>query len=158
MEATVEHPFFVIGQGWSAYNPERTRNFYGLVCHRLQVGDVCISLTHRDIAGTSASSSTLPTTTTTTTARSSEAKETREQSVGHSPPLAPAGSVKAETSGSLSSPDAAVAEDAVKTKRSSRTRTPTPLALSSADRKRSCSPPLDTTDDAKHPRRVRSAS
>uniref|UniRef100_A0A914W3N7 AXH domain-containing protein n=1 Tax=Plectus sambesii TaxID=2011161 RepID=A0A914W3N7_9BILA len=49
VEATVEHPFFVIGQGWSSCNPDRTRNLYGLPCQRLQVGDICISLTHRDV-------------------------------------------------------------------------------------------------------------
>ena len=48
VEATYEHPFFVIGQGWSSHDPERTRLLYGLPCQRLTVGDVCISLTHRD--------------------------------------------------------------------------------------------------------------
>lgn len=48
VEATAEHPFFVIGQGWSSCNSERTENLYGLPCQRLQVGDVCISLTQND--------------------------------------------------------------------------------------------------------------
>ncbi|CAH1779842.1 unnamed protein product [Owenia fusiformis] len=48
VEATVEHPFFVFGQGWSSCYPERTLHRYGLNCHRLNVGDVCISLTHKD--------------------------------------------------------------------------------------------------------------
>lgn len=40
-----EHPFFVFGQGWSSCNPERTAQLYGLTCHHLQVGDVCVSVT-----------------------------------------------------------------------------------------------------------------
>lgn len=40
-----EHPFFVFGQGWSSCNPERTAQLYGLSCHHLQVGDVCVSIT-----------------------------------------------------------------------------------------------------------------
>lgn len=48
MEAALEHPFFVFGQGWSSCSPERTLQRYGLACQRLTVGDVCISLTHKD--------------------------------------------------------------------------------------------------------------
>ncbi|XP_077420576.1 ataxin-1-like [Vanacampus margaritifer] len=40
-----EHPFFVFGQGWSSYSPERTSQLYGLACHQMQVGDVCVSIT-----------------------------------------------------------------------------------------------------------------
>ncbi|KAL7854831.1 hypothetical protein SRHO_G00170210 [Serrasalmus rhombeus] len=40
-----EHPFFVFGQGWSSCSPERTAQLYGLTCHHLQVGDVCVSIT-----------------------------------------------------------------------------------------------------------------
>uniref|UniRef100_A0A4W5Q2B6 Ataxin 1 like n=1 Tax=Hucho hucho TaxID=62062 RepID=A0A4W5Q2B6_9TELE len=40
-----EHPFFVFGQGWSSCSPERTAQLYGLACHHLQVGDVCVSIT-----------------------------------------------------------------------------------------------------------------
>ncbi|XP_076879896.1 ataxin-1-like [Brachyhypopomus gauderio] len=39
-----EHPFFVFGQGWSSCSPERTAQLYGLACHHLQVGDVCVSV------------------------------------------------------------------------------------------------------------------
>uniref|UniRef100_A0A8C7WQM6 Ataxin 1-like n=1 Tax=Oryzias sinensis TaxID=183150 RepID=A0A8C7WQM6_9TELE len=39
-----EHPFFVFGQGWSSCSPERTAQLYGLVCHRLQIGDTCVSI------------------------------------------------------------------------------------------------------------------
>ena len=48
VEATLEHPFFVFGQGWSSCSPERTLQRYGLQCSKLLVGDVCISLTHKD--------------------------------------------------------------------------------------------------------------
>ncbi|XP_007570524.1 ataxin-1-like [Poecilia formosa] len=40
-----EHPFFVFGQGWSSCSPERTAQLYGLTCHLLQVGDMCVSIT-----------------------------------------------------------------------------------------------------------------
>lgn len=40
-----EHPFFVFGQGWSSCSPERTAQLYGLPCHHLQIGDVCVSIT-----------------------------------------------------------------------------------------------------------------
>jgi hypothetical protein len=46
-ESTLEHPFFVFDQGWASCYPERTLQCYGLKCHQLQVGDVCISLTPR---------------------------------------------------------------------------------------------------------------
>ena len=48
VEATQEHPFFVFGQGWSSCSPQRTMQYYSLQCHQLQVGDICISLTHKD--------------------------------------------------------------------------------------------------------------
>ena len=54
VEATLEHPFFVFGQGWSSCQPDRTSHRYGLSCHRLSVGDVCISLTHRDVTSRAA--------------------------------------------------------------------------------------------------------
>ena len=47
--ATLEHPFFVFGQGWSSCEPTRTRQRFGLDCHPLIVGDVCVSLTHKDV-------------------------------------------------------------------------------------------------------------
>lgn len=49
MEATLEHPFFVFGQGWSSCEPDRSLHRYGLDCQKLSVGDVCISLTHKDV-------------------------------------------------------------------------------------------------------------
>ena len=50
MEATLEHPFFVFGQGWSSCSVTRTLARYGLDCQKLNVGDVCISLTHKDVS------------------------------------------------------------------------------------------------------------
>lgn len=47
--ATLEHPFFVFGQGWSSCQPSLTLQRYGLPCERLIVGDVCVSLTHKDV-------------------------------------------------------------------------------------------------------------
>ncbi|XP_078607786.1 uncharacterized protein LOC144879837 isoform X1 [Branchiostoma floridae x Branchiostoma japonicum] len=45
VESTVDHPFFVVGQGWSSCRPERTLSRYSLQCHTLTVGDTCVSLT-----------------------------------------------------------------------------------------------------------------
>lgn len=46
-----EHPFFVYGQGWSSCSPERTARLFSLSCHRLQVGDVCISISLQSLNG-----------------------------------------------------------------------------------------------------------
>ncbi|XP_066493328.1 ataxin-1-like [Tiliqua scincoides] len=50
-----EHPFFVYGQGWSSCSPERTARLFSLSCHRLQVGDVCISISLQSLNGRLAS-------------------------------------------------------------------------------------------------------
>ena len=44
IEASLDHPFFVCGLGWSSCCPERTLRRYGLVCRRLAIGDTCVSL------------------------------------------------------------------------------------------------------------------
>uniref|UniRef100_A0A0R3S5E6 AXH domain-containing protein n=1 Tax=Elaeophora elaphi TaxID=1147741 RepID=A0A0R3S5E6_9BILA len=46
IEAGIEHPYFVVDQGWASCSPERTRATYGLICRQLNVGDVCIALRH----------------------------------------------------------------------------------------------------------------
>ncbi|XP_038070385.1 ataxin-1-like [Patiria miniata] len=51
LEAPMEHPFFVFGQGWSAVKPDRSLKSYHLGCHKLAVGDVCVSLTVKDKNG-----------------------------------------------------------------------------------------------------------
>ena len=48
VEAPFEHPFFVFGQGWSSVRPELSLKCYGLQCHMLAVGDVCVSLTVKE--------------------------------------------------------------------------------------------------------------
>lgn len=48
MESNPDHPFFVYGHGWASCDPDGSLNMFGLKCQRLQVGDVCISLTPRD--------------------------------------------------------------------------------------------------------------
>ncbi|XP_077166492.1 ataxin-1-like [Paroedura picta] len=53
-----EHPFFVYGQGWSSCSPERTARLFALSCHRLQVGDVCISISLQSLNGRVASQAT----------------------------------------------------------------------------------------------------
>ncbi|XP_069724329.1 ataxin-1-like isoform X1 [Phaenicophaeus curvirostris] len=55
-----EHPFFVYGQGWSSCSPGRTAQLFALPCHRLQVGDVCISISLQSMNGNSASQATYP--------------------------------------------------------------------------------------------------
>uniref|UniRef100_A0A1B6EKJ1 AXH domain-containing protein n=1 Tax=Cuerna arida TaxID=1464854 RepID=A0A1B6EKJ1_9HEMI len=46
-ESALGHPYFVYGQGWASCDPEKTLSLYGLRCHQLQVGDICISLSPR---------------------------------------------------------------------------------------------------------------
>ncbi|KFP28140.1 Ataxin-1-like, partial [Colius striatus] len=55
-----EHPFFVYGQGWSSCSPGRTAQLFALPCHRLQVGDVCISISLQSVNGNSASQANHP--------------------------------------------------------------------------------------------------
>ncbi|NWT73998.1 ATX1L protein, partial [Prunella himalayana] len=55
-----EHPFFVYGQGWSSCSPRRTAQLFALPCHRLQVGDVCISISLQSMNGNSASQANSP--------------------------------------------------------------------------------------------------
>lgn len=49
MEVLVEYPFFVFGQGWSSCCPDRTTQLLELPCTKLSVGDVCISLTLKNL-------------------------------------------------------------------------------------------------------------
>lgn len=55
IEVPPEHPFFVYGQGWSSCSPGRTAQLFSLPCHRLQVGDVCISISLQSLNSNSAS-------------------------------------------------------------------------------------------------------
>ncbi|XP_048411060.1 ataxin-1a [Stegostoma tigrinum] len=49
VEVLMEHPFFVFGKGWSSCCPDRTSQLFGLPCSKLSVGDVCISLTLKNL-------------------------------------------------------------------------------------------------------------
>lgn len=49
VEVLAEYPFFVFGQGWSSCCPDRTTQLLELPCTKLSVGDVCISLTLRNL-------------------------------------------------------------------------------------------------------------
>ncbi|XP_029588269.1 ataxin-1 [Salmo trutta] len=49
VEVLVEYPFFVFGQGWSSCCPDRTTLLLELPCTKLSVGDVCISLTLKNL-------------------------------------------------------------------------------------------------------------
>uniref|UniRef100_A0A1A8V3A2 Ataxin 1a n=1 Tax=Nothobranchius furzeri TaxID=105023 RepID=A0A1A8V3A2_NOTFU len=49
VEVLLEYPFFVFGQGWSSCCPDRTTQFLELPCTKLSVGDVCISLTLKNL-------------------------------------------------------------------------------------------------------------
>ncbi|XP_053717366.1 ataxin-1a [Synchiropus splendidus] len=49
VEVLVEYPFFVFGQGWSSCCPDRTNQLLELPCTKLSVGDVCISLTLKNL-------------------------------------------------------------------------------------------------------------
>uniref|UniRef100_A0A1I7VZM0 AXH domain-containing protein n=1 Tax=Loa loa TaxID=7209 RepID=A0A1I7VZM0_LOALO len=56
IEAGIEHPYFVVDQGWASCSPERTRVTYGLICRQLNIGDVCIALRHIEGGETSGTS------------------------------------------------------------------------------------------------------
>ena len=43
----MEHPFYVFGQGWSSISPKDTMARYNLPCKDPNLGDLCISLTHK---------------------------------------------------------------------------------------------------------------
>ncbi|XP_048881192.1 ataxin-1-like [Brienomyrus brachyistius] len=49
VEVLLEYPFFVFGQGWSSCCPDRTTQLFELSCAKLSVGDVCISLTLKNL-------------------------------------------------------------------------------------------------------------
>ncbi|XP_035475907.2 ataxin-1a [Scophthalmus maximus] len=49
VEVMVEYPFFVFGQGWSSCCPDRTTQLLELPCTKLSVGDVCISLSLKNL-------------------------------------------------------------------------------------------------------------
>ncbi|XP_031441516.1 LOW QUALITY PROTEIN: ataxin-1-like [Clupea harengus] len=49
VEVLMEYPFFVFGQGWSSCCPERTTQTLELPCTKLSVGDVCISLSLKNL-------------------------------------------------------------------------------------------------------------
>lgn len=50
IEAQPSHPFFVYGKGWASFDEKETFMEHGLKCSKLEVGDVCISLTPREKA------------------------------------------------------------------------------------------------------------
>lgn len=70
----MEHPYFVMGHGWASCSPDRTEHCYGLKVHKLQVGDILISLTPREPAPSPTSSRTGVTIMTTATTTSMTAR------------------------------------------------------------------------------------
>lgn len=49
IEARVDHPFFVYGQGWKSFDPHESFKCLKLECQKLQVGDICLSLKPRKL-------------------------------------------------------------------------------------------------------------
>lgn len=74
VEATLEHPFFVVGHGWSSSSPDHTLAKYRLPCKQLRVGDVCISLTHCETTTTTTNNTNSAMTSTTIAANTSMMK------------------------------------------------------------------------------------
>ncbi|XP_049607754.1 ataxin-1 [Syngnathus scovelli] len=60
VEVLAEYPFFVFGQGWSSCCPDRTSRLLELPCTKLAVGDVCISLTLKNLSNGSLSKTQPP--------------------------------------------------------------------------------------------------
>ena len=79
----MEYPFFVFGQGWSSCCPDRTTAALELPCARLSVGDVCISLTLKNLRNGALKKSSSNTTSATTTAAASAAASTPSSGGGH---------------------------------------------------------------------------
>ena len=53
-EVTADHPFFVKGTdrpSWASFNPAATELRYGISCHILQRGDVCVLPSESDVLG-----------------------------------------------------------------------------------------------------------
>ncbi|XP_003741399.1 ataxin-1 [Galendromus occidentalis] len=46
VETPVDRPFFVFNRGWSSCDPSKTLQKLGLQCHKLQPGDVCVTLSN----------------------------------------------------------------------------------------------------------------
>ncbi|KAL2090726.1 hypothetical protein ACEWY4_012989 [Coilia grayii] len=44
LEVFVGFPFFVCGRGWASCCPQKTAHLWGLCCHQLCLGDVCLAL------------------------------------------------------------------------------------------------------------------
>ncbi|OQR72205.1 hypothetical protein BIW11_10534 [Tropilaelaps mercedesae] len=44
VESPVDRPFFVFNRGWSSCDPPKTLHKLGLQCHKLQPGDICVTL------------------------------------------------------------------------------------------------------------------
>lgn len=49
IEARVDQPFFVYGQGWKSFDPDESLKCLKLECRKLQVGDICLSLKPRKL-------------------------------------------------------------------------------------------------------------
>ncbi|OWA52815.1 putative Ataxin-1 [Hypsibius exemplaris] len=48
VEASEDHPFFVLGKGWSSASPPATQARFGLRVNQLVAGDTCISLSSKE--------------------------------------------------------------------------------------------------------------
>jgi Ataxin-1 and HBP1 module (AXH) len=48
VEACEDHPFFVVGKGWSSTSPAATHARFGLQVAQLVAGDTCISLSYKE--------------------------------------------------------------------------------------------------------------
>lgn len=48
LKCQIEHPFFVLGKGWSSCNPRKSGENYGLDCQLLEIGNVCVVLTRKE--------------------------------------------------------------------------------------------------------------
>ncbi|XP_050517648.1 protein mono-ADP-ribosyltransferase PARP4 isoform X2 [Diabrotica virgifera virgifera] len=81
IESTLEQPYFVMGQGWASCSPERTQRLFGLKVHKLQVGDVLISLTPRDKTPSISRTGTGTTIMTTATTTSMTARQQQQHPV-----------------------------------------------------------------------------
>ena len=43
-ENVADHPYYVVGKGWSSKRPEWTKNTHDMDCEKLEVGDICLQV------------------------------------------------------------------------------------------------------------------
>ncbi|XP_076059102.1 uncharacterized protein LOC143035876 [Oratosquilla oratoria] len=162
VDASNDHPFFVLERGWSSCNPDLTLRKYQLQVRQLVVGDRCVSLTKRSPTPTPtpapSSSTTTSISTTSTTDTTPPTTATSPASPPPPPPPPPQPQPPATAAAAAAAPAPAPAPPATATtppssvpassKDSSSTSSSGAAAAAAAVAAGSVSPPLPPTSTA----------